>query len=106
MSNHYSDMRDILICFAYAAEENDGESNVEMFSAKVQTLMGMSVSRKIRALCYLFDVMLKNQSAAVEALMNHLDPDNTDGFNQEQAFTALQMAITAAAANYQNGNNQ
>lgn len=106
MNNKFSDMRQILICYALAAEESEsyhdglGSDLVPRFSAKVQTLPGISVSRKIQALAYLLD----NQLETISKLLNILDPDIEN--TKEEAFAALQMAITAMSVNYQNGNNE
>lgn len=102
MTNKFSDMRDILMCYGDAQDEELGTVG---FAAKVQTLMGLSVSRKIQALCYLFDNLLQTNADLVTALQEHFEME-TPVTTKEDAFTALQMAITYQAANYQNGTNE
>ena len=115
MTNKFTDMRDILVAYALAAEESeaydDGESDhVTRFAAKVQTMMGMSMSRKIQALCYLLDNQLgavATVATANNALQHRIHPsENFDDVSKEDAFAALQMAITAQSVNYQNGDNK
>lgn len=100
MANYFDDMRDILICYSEA------EGNSAMFSANVQRLMGKNPNRKIHALCLLFDNLLNTQAQLTTALQDAhstlYDDVQHPPVTKEEAFTALQMAITAMAANYQN----
>lgn len=99
MANHFDDMRDILICYSEA------EGNSAMFSANVQRLMGKNPNRKIHALCLLFDNLLNTQALLTTALNDangNLNNEGSPEVTKEEAFTSLQMAITAMAANYQN----
>lgn len=102
MTHPIEDQVAILRCYGQAAEEY-GDTNVMAFSAKVQTMMGMSVSRKIQALCYLFDNLLATNAKLttlaeqLQATIHDEDPI-THQVTKEDAFAALQMAITAAIA--------
>lgn len=101
-------MRDILVCYADSTDE-DNEPNVLVFSTKVQTMMGVSANRKIQALCYLFDNLLATNAQLATALKTNMASEEfgEDSLvTKEDAYTALQMAITAMAANYQNGDGE
>ncbi len=107
--NKFDDMRSVLICFADAMEQDLG---VMGFATKVQVLMGMSDNRKIQALCYLFDNLLQT-NASLTTILQQANGDeqfdfegNVISVTKEDAFAALQMAITAMAHNYQNGTNE
>lgn len=85
MSDHldriYTDIKELL--FGYQGEAFE-------FSISTQQLPAMSNFRKIRALCYLFDVMLESQIKVWNTLKSEDDPE----MDKEQAFASLQMALT------------
>ena len=99
MANPFDDMRNI--CIAYS----EAEGNSAKFAQLTKSMMGMSADRKIHALCLLFDNLLNTQAGLTTALNDaneHNDGPILPPVTKEDAFTALQMAITAMAHNYQN----